>query len=62
MPTLVPRHVICCIGNWNTLDWIDHILQQPAFSSFALDRDLSQLTPDDRLTDSFDASSDRVSP
>jgi hypothetical protein len=62
MPTVIPRHVICCIGNWNDLDWIDHILQQPAFASFELDRDFSQLTPDDRMTDSFDASSDRVSP
>ncbi len=62
MPTVIPRHVICVLGNWRDLDEVDEIVQQEGFSGFELDREFSQLSPDDRMMDSFDASYDRVAP
>lgn len=62
MPTVIPRHVICSLGNWSNLDEVETIVRQECFSGFRLDREFSQLSPDDRMMDSFDASYDRVSP
>jgi hypothetical protein len=61
MPTVIPRHVICVLGNWRDLDAVDAIVRQKGFSGFELDREFSQLAPDDRMMASFDASYDRVS-
>lgn len=61
MPTVIPRNVICVPGNWRDLDEVDAIVQQESFSGFELDREYSQLSPDHRMLDSFDASFDRVS-
>src|SRR5262245_39245573 len=62
MPTVIPRHVICALGNWRDLDQVDAIVRHEAFSGFELDREFSQLSPDDRMMTSFDASYDRISP
>lgn len=62
MPTVQPRNVICVPGNWRDLDEVDEIVQQGSFSGFELDWEFSQLAPDHRMMDSFDASYDRVSP
>lgn len=62
MPKVVPRHVICALGNWRDLDEVDSLVRQEDFPGFELDREFSQLSPDDRMMDSFDASYDRVSP
>lgn len=62
MPTVIPRNVICVLGNWRDLGEVDGIVQQKGFSGFELDREFSQLSADDRMMDSFDASYDRVSP
>src|SRR6516165_7450370 len=62
MSTVMPRHVICALGNWRDLDEVDAIVRQEGFSGFELDREFSQLSPDDRIMASFDASYDRVSP
>ncbi len=62
MPTVIPRHVICVLGNWRDLDEVDAIVRQKGFSGFELDREFSQLSPDDRMMGSFEASYDRVSP
>lgn len=62
MARVIPRHVICVLGNWRDLGDVDAIVQQKGFSGFELDREFSQLCPDDRMMDSFDASYDRVSP
>jgi hypothetical protein len=59
---VIPRNVICVVGNWRDLDEVDEIIQQESFSGFELDREFSQLSPDHRMMDSFDASYDRVSP
>jgi hypothetical protein len=62
MATVIPRHVICALGNWRNLDEVDAIIGQAAFAGFELDREFSQLSPDDRMLASFEASYDRVSP
>jgi hypothetical protein len=62
MSKVIPRHVICCLGNWRDLDEVDAIVRQEGFSGFELDRKFSQLSPDDRMMASFEASYDRVSP
>jgi hypothetical protein len=54
--------VICVLGNWRDLDEVDAIVRENGFSGFELDLEFSQLSPDDRMMDSFDASYDRVSP
>jgi hypothetical protein len=54
--------VICALGNWCDLDEVDAIVRQERFPGFELDREFSQLSPDDRMMSSFDASYDRVSP
>lgn len=60
MPKVLPRHVICALGNWRDLDQVHAIVE--GFSGFTLDQEFSQLSPDDRMVASFDASYDRVSP
>lgn len=59
---VIPRNVMCVVGNWRDLDEVDEIIQQKSFSGFELDREFSQLSPDHRMMDSFVASYDRVSP
>jgi hypothetical protein len=54
--------VICALGNWRHLDEVDAIVRQKGFFGFELDREFSQIAPDDRMMASFDASYDRVSP
>ena len=62
MPIVIPRQVICVLGNWRDLDEVDAIVRQESFSGFELNWEFSQLSPDDRMMASFDASYDRVSP
>src|SRR5262245_43120974 len=62
MTTILPRHVICVLGNWRDLDEVDAVVRQEGAPGFELDREFSQLAPDDRMMASFDASYDRVSP
>lgn len=62
MTTVIPRQVICALGHWQDLDEVDAIVQQTRFAGFELDREFSQLSPDDRMMTAFDASCDRVSP
>lgn len=62
MSKVIPRHVICFLGNWRDLDEVDAIVRQEAFSGFELDREFSRLCPDERMMASFEASYDRVSP
>lgn len=61
MSKVLPRHVICVLGNWRDLDEVDAIVRQKGFSGFELDREFSQLSPDRRMMASFDAFYDRVS-
>ncbi|MBL8797200.1 MAG: hypothetical protein JNM56_25080 [Planctomycetia bacterium] len=54
--------MICALGHWRDLDEVGAVLRQPTFSDFTVDREFSQLFPDDRMMAAFDASYDRVSP
>jgi hypothetical protein len=62
MATIMARHVICVLGRWNDLDEVEAIVRQVGGPDFELDREFSQLAPDDRMTASFEASYDRVAP
>lgn len=62
MATVIPRNVICVLGQWSSFDIIGTILRQPEFAGFELDRTYSQLSPDSRMTAAFEASYERVAP
>lgn len=62
MPKVIPRHVICVLGNWRDLDEVDAIVRHMNSLGFELDREFSQLSPDARMMDSFDVCYDRVFP
>lgn len=62
MSTILPRHVICVLGTWRDLDEVDAVVRQQGVPGFELDREYSQLSPDSRMTSSFEVSYDRVSP
>lgn len=53
------RFVLCVLGNWSTLDAVQTIAQE---FGFRLDREFSQLQPDGRMRNAFQASYDRVEP
>jgi hypothetical protein len=62
MATVIPRHVICVLGKWRELDEVDAIVRQRSAAGFELDQEFSQLSPDSRMMNAFDASYDRVTP
>jgi hypothetical protein len=62
MPTVIPRHVICVLGNWRDFDDVDTIVREVGASGFELDREFSQLFPDRQMRAAFAACYDRVSP
>ena len=59
---VLPRHVICVPGKWRDLDEVEAIVRPWSDSGFQVDREFSQLSPDIRMVDAFEASYDRVSP
>lgn len=61
MPVL-PRHVLCVLGNWKNLDPVETLIAQVAGEGYHLDREYSLLTPDARMPAAFEASYDRVRP
>ena len=62
MAKILPRHVLCILGQWSELDSVEAIVHQVAGADFELDREYSQLTPDSRMVKAFEVSYDRVSP
>lgn len=61
MATVTPRHVLCVLGSWKSFGPLEELLD--AFGQgFLLDRDYSQLEPDERMPQAFEASHDRVNP
>jgi hypothetical protein len=62
MAAIHPRHVLCILGNWPTLDEVEPIVARVGGPGFQLDREYSQLEPDGRMLGAFKASYDRVSP
>jgi len=59
---VLPRHVVCILGNWRDLSEVDAIVQRMSIHGFKLDREFSQLSPDSRMMSAFEASYDRVAP
>ncbi len=62
MAAVIPRHVLCILGNWRDLDGVETIVGRVGGSGFQLDRNFSHLTPDPRMVQAFQASYDRVQP
>jgi hypothetical protein len=62
MATVIPRHVVCFLGEWRDLDAVEAIVRRVAGPGFEVDREFSQLTPDGRMLAAFEASCDRVTP
>ncbi|MBX9690915.1 MAG: hypothetical protein K2Z81_00915, partial [Cyanobacteria bacterium] len=61
MTSVIPRHVICVLGNWRDFDLVKRAISRVGDPEFELDPDYSQLSPDERMVDAFEASYDRVS-
>ena len=59
---VLPRHVLCVLGEWKSLDGVEHTVTQVGGTGFALDREYSQLEHDPRMPRAFAASADRVAP
>jgi len=62
MAEVTPRHVLCILGAWRSLDKVEAVVTRVGGPGFAVDREFSQLEPDDRMVEAFNASFDRVSP
>jgi hypothetical protein len=59
---VMPRHVICVLGDWNNLSKLEALVSRVGGSDFTVDREFSQVRPDPRMSVAFEASYDRVSP
>ena len=55
---IFPRHVVCILGRWDNFKEVKSIIRA-AGTGFTFDEEFSQLTPDERMSDAFDASRDR---
>ena len=62
MENVVPRHVLCVLGRWDSFDAVSTIVTGAGAPGFELDRQFSLLRPDTRMVNSFQASYDRVQP
>lgn len=56
-----PRHVICLLGDWESLSGLDAAVQRE-FPGFEIDHQYSQLSADPRMFAAFEASQDRLAP
>ncbi len=59
--SIQPRHVICILGQWNDFSSVQSIVDSVS-PDFTLDLEYSQLEPDGRMKDAFEASLDRNNP
>jgi hypothetical protein len=62
MAETIPRFVLCVLGTWRGFDKVEATVARVGGSGFEVDHEFSQLEPDDRMADAFDAFYDRVSP
>lgn len=58
---ILPRHVICILGEWSEFKTVEASVAACG-DGFVLDREYSQLSPDDRMPEAFAASMDRFNP
>src|SRR5262245_35420581 len=61
MATILPRHVLCVLGNWSTLEPLQALVDESA-SGFTIDTEYSTTAPDPRMQKAFEESMDRVNP
>ncbi len=59
--SIQPRHVICLLGQWDDFSPVQSIVDSVS-PGFALDLEYSQLEPDNRMKDAFEASLDHNNP
>ncbi len=57
-----PRHVVCVLGKWKSLDEVEKVVTSVGGDGFALDEEYSIEAPDPRMKRAFEASRDRVRP
>ncbi len=62
MTSVAPRHVVCVLGNWRSLDGFEEIVERTTGADFNLDKEYSQLARDGRMEEAFEVSYDRVMP
>lgn len=58
---ILPRHVICILGSWRDFSDVQAAVSACG-GDFTLDKEYSQLSPDDRMSTAFEASLDRFDP
>lgn len=58
MTNILPRHIICALGNWTSFDELAPVVA--ASPGFTIDREFSRLEPDSRMPQAFLACEDRV--
>lgn len=59
--SIQPRHVICVLGQWDDFSSVQSIVDSVS-PEFTLDLEYSQLEPDNRMKDAFEASLDQNNP
>jgi hypothetical protein len=62
MATMMPRHVLCVLGEWSDFGSAERVIRRVGGPEFELDREFSQLAPDGRMVAAFEAACDRVAP
>ncbi|MDZ4833732.1 MAG: hypothetical protein SGJ27_08115 [Candidatus Melainabacteria bacterium] len=62
MDEILPRHVVCLLGNWRTLDEMEAMVAKLAPPGFELDQEYSGPGEDDRMDTAFEHAADRVAP
>ncbi len=62
MEEILPRHVVCLLGNWKTLDEMEAMITSLAPPGFELDHEFSGPGEDDRMVTAFEHAADRVAP
>jgi hypothetical protein len=60
--TVEPRHIVCALGTWSSLDDVARIVARIGGHGFDVDEEYSLLEPDQRMARAFEATRDRVAP
>src|SRR5688572_28976883 len=58
-PMILARHVLCAVGDFKSFEKIEEAAKEVG-KGFTLDAEYSQLKPDKRMTDAFEACRDRI--
>jgi hypothetical protein len=58
----IPKHILCIVGQWTSLDQARVIVDSVGRGEFTIDEELSILHADDRMAQAFEACRDRGRP